>query len=149
MIKNVWRIFPSASSSPSPLTLSIRSNQHERAHLEQPLGQSMWWKDKSVLHICWKWGYPSCRLSIPASKPGQDCTSNKVQLWFHMNRLGGARLSPISRLWSEVDSDVLDLHRSYSFHPEWIPKSLTAIQYTYLNIFGWLYTVKCFPSATV
>lgn len=45
-----------------------------------------------------KWGYPSRRLSIPASKPGQDSTSNKVQLWFHINSLGGACSSPISRL---------------------------------------------------
>lgn len=133
--KNVWRLFPSASSSLFPFSLSIKRNQHEGAHLEQPLGQSLWSDDKSVLHICWKWDYPSCRLSIPASKPGQDCTSDKVQLWFHMKRLGGACSSPISRLWSEADNDVLDLYWSYSVYPEWVPKPLIATQYIYFNIF--------------
>lgn len=134
------------------LSLPINSEHQKQPALESSLGAASGPESVARWQICparWKWGCPSCRLSIPSSKPGQDRTSNKLQLWFHMDRLGRACSSPISRLWSEADSAVLDLHLSYSFHPEWIPKPLTAIQYMYLNIFGCLYTVRCFPNAMV
>lgn len=81
-----WRIFPSVSLSPSPspppspFPLSMWNKQHEGAHLEQPLGQSLWGDDKSFLRVHWNLGYSSRTLCIPASTPGQDCT-NTTAIW--------------------------------------------------------------------
>lgn len=61
-------------------SLAITSEQHEGAHLEQPLGHSLWADDKSFLHVHWNLGYSSRTLRIPASKPGQDCTNTSAIL---------------------------------------------------------------------